>query len=47
MVCSLRAINSDVVVWLGDKGDEIAERLDKEGPGRKVSGKYVIPPSLS
>ena len=41
VVASLRTIKSDVVVGLGDKGDEIAERLDKEEPGWKISGKYV------
>lgn len=40
-VCSLRTIKSDVVVGLGDEGDEIAERMDKEEPGWKISGKYV------
>ena len=42
-ICSLRTIKSDVVVGLGDEGDEIAERLDKEEPGWKISGKYVSP----
>ncbi|KAF9785558.1 hypothetical protein BJ322DRAFT_839372 [Thelephora terrestris] len=41
-ICSLRTIKSDVVVGLGDKGDEIAERLDKEEPGWKISGKYAV-----
>ena len=41
VVASLRTIKSDVVVGLGDQGDEIAERLDKEEPGWKISGKYV------
>lgn len=40
-ICSLRTIKSDVVVGLGDAGDEIAARLDKEDPGWKISGKYV------
>ena len=46
-VCSLRTIKSDVVVGLtgesGDSkgGDAIGERLDKEEPGWKISGKYV------
>lgn len=40
-VCSLRTIKSDVVVGLGDDGDVLAERLDKEEPGWKISGKYV------
>ena len=38
-VCSLRTIKSDVVVGL--ESDEIAEKLDKEEPGWKISGKYV------
>jgi hypothetical protein len=38
-VCSLRTIKSDVVVGLED--DEMAEKLDKEEPGWKISGKYV------
>ncbi|KAF7347609.1 DUF89 domain-containing protein [Mycena venus] len=41
-VVSLRTVKSDVVVGLGDKGDEIAERLDKEEPGWKISGKYAV-----
>jgi hypothetical protein len=41
-VCSLRTIKSDVVVGLGDGGDEIAEKLDKEEPGWKISGKYAV-----
>jgi hypothetical protein len=40
-VCSLRTIKSDVVVGLGDSGDEVAEKLDKEEQGWKISGKYV------
>ena len=40
-VCSLRTIKSDVVVGLGSDGDELAERLDKEEEGWKISGKYV------
>lgn len=40
-VCSLRTIKSDVVVGLGDDGDRIAEQLDKNEPGWKISGKYV------
>lgn len=43
-ICSLRTIKSDVVVGLGDKGDETAERLDKDEPGWKISGKYVSVP---
>ena len=48
-ICSLRTVKSDVVVGLGDDGDEISQRLDKEEPGWKISGKYVSlsPPSLS
>jgi hypothetical protein len=38
-VCSLRTIKSDVVVGL--ESEETAERLDKEEPGWKISGKYV------
>jgi len=38
-VCSLRTVKSDVVVGL--ESDELAERLDKEEPGWKISGKYV------
>ena len=47
-VCSLRTVKSDVVVGLGDEGDALAERMDKEEPGWKISGKYVSPtPNLS
>ena len=45
-VCSLRTIKSDVVVGLGPDGDELAEKLDKEEPGWKISGKYVRALSL-
>jgi hypothetical protein len=38
-VCSLRTIKSDVVVGL--ESNAMAERLDKEEPGWKISGKYV------
>jgi len=38
-VCSLRTVKSDVVVGL--KGED-AERLDKEEPGWKISGKYAV-----
>ena len=38
-VCSMRTIKSDVVVGLPDPF--IAERLDVEEPGWKISGKYV------
>ncbi|KAN0100381.1 Protein of unknown function DUF89 domain containing protein [Tylopilus felleus] len=41
-VCSLRTIKSDVVVGLGDDGDRIAEKLDKDEPGWKISGKYAV-----
>jgi hypothetical protein len=41
-VCSLRTIKSDVVVGLGDGGDVVAERLDKEEKGWKISGKYAV-----
>ncbi|KAF8832015.1 hypothetical protein HHX47_DHR1001159 [Lentinula edodes] len=40
-IASLRTIKSDVVVGLGDEGDETAEKLDNEEPGWKISGKYV------
>jgi len=40
-VASLRTIKSDVVVGFGDEGDATAEKLDKEEPGWKISGKYV------
>ena len=38
-ICSLRTIKSDVVVGL--ESDEVAERLDNDEPGWKISGKYV------
>ena len=38
-ICSLRTIKSDVVVGL--ESDEVAENLDKEKPGWKISGEYV------
>ncbi|KAK7058502.1 Hairy/enhancer-of-split with YRPW motif protein 2 [Paramarasmius palmivorus] len=41
-VASLRTVKSDVVVGLGDEGDEIAEKLDKTEPGWKISGKYAV-----
>jgi len=41
VIASLRTIKSDVVVGLGDNADETVERLDKEEPGWKISGKYV------
>ncbi|KAK0233811.1 hypothetical protein IW262DRAFT_1258417 [Armillaria fumosa] len=41
-VASLRTIKSDVVVGLGADGDEIAEKLDNEEPGWKISGKYAV-----
>ncbi|KAJ3829385.1 hypothetical protein F5880DRAFT_1470747 [Lentinula raphanica] len=41
-IASLRTIKSDVVVGLGDEGDEIAEKLDNEEPGWKISGKYAV-----
>ena len=40
-ICSMRTIKSDVVVGLGPEGDKLAEKLDKEEPGWKISGKYV------
>ncbi|KAG8936226.1 hypothetical protein FRC02_003926 [Tulasnella sp. 418] len=39
-VVSLRTIKSDVVVGLDS--DETAERLDREEPGWKISGKYAV-----
>ncbi|KIY50418.1 DUF89-domain-containing protein [Fistulina hepatica ATCC 64428] len=41
-VASLRTIKSDVVVGLGENGDEIAEKLDETEPGWKISGKYAV-----
>jgi hypothetical protein len=38
-VCSLRTIKSDVIVGL-PKG--LGEKLDKEEPGWKISGKYAV-----
>ena len=41
----MRTIKSDVVVGLGEGGEAISERLDKDEPGWKISGKYVsLPP---
>lgn len=39
VVCSLRTVKSDVVVGL--PSNEIADELDKNEPGWKISGKYV------
>ncbi|EIN13873.1 DUF89-domain-containing protein [Punctularia strigosozonata HHB-11173 SS5] len=39
-ICSLRTIKSDVVVGL--ESDEIAEHLDKNEPGWRISGKYAV-----
>ncbi|ETW87126.1 hypothetical protein HETIRDRAFT_437750 [Heterobasidion irregulare TC 32-1] len=39
-ICSLRTIKSDVVVGL--ESDEVAERLDNDEPGWKISGKYAV-----
>ncbi|KAI0322978.1 DUF89-domain-containing protein [Amylostereum chailletii] len=39
-ICSLRTIKSDVVVGL--ETEEMAEKLDKEEPGWKISGKYAV-----
>ncbi|KDQ63021.1 hypothetical protein JAAARDRAFT_53250 [Jaapia argillacea MUCL 33604] len=39
-ICSLRTIKSDVVV--GMESDELAEKLDDEEPGWKISGKYAV-----
>ena len=38
----MRTIKSDVVVGLGPDGDKLAERLDKEEEGWKISGKYAV-----
>src|ERR1700731_3475669 len=46
-VCSLRTIKSDVVVGLGDQGNEIAGTLDKAEPGWKARGKYVCAAAIS
>lgn len=40
-VCSMRTIKSDVVVGLGEDGNDIASKLDREEDGWKISGKYV------
>ncbi|KAF8588114.1 DUF89-domain-containing protein [Ramaria rubella] len=39
-ICSLRTIKSDVVVGL--PSNTLAEKLDKEEPGWKISGKYAV-----
>ncbi|KDQ10142.1 hypothetical protein BOTBODRAFT_137059 [Botryobasidium botryosum FD-172 SS1] len=39
-ICSLRTIKSDVVVGLPDGA--VADRLDEQEPGWKISGKYAI-----
>jgi hypothetical protein len=41
-IASLRTIKSDVVVGLGDDGDELAEKLDDTEKGWKISGKYAV-----
>ncbi|KIY73593.1 DUF89-domain-containing protein [Cylindrobasidium torrendii FP15055 ss-10] len=41
-VASLRTVKSDVVVGLGEDGDALAEKLDNEEPGWKISGKYAV-----
>lgn len=41
VIVSLRTIKSDVVVGLGQDGDQVAEHLDETEPGWKISGKYV------
>jgi damage-control phosphatase, subfamily III len=38
-ICSMRTIKSDVVVGL--ESDELAEHLDKNEAGWRISGKYV------
>lgn len=40
-IASLRTIKSDVVVGLGSDGNMVAENLDAQEPGWKISGKYV------
>lgn len=40
-ICSMRTIKSDVVVGLGPEGDKLADKLENEEPGWKISGKYV------
>ncbi|KAF8808126.1 DUF89-domain-containing protein [Phlegmacium glaucopus] len=42
VIASLRTIKSDVVVGIGEKADKTVERLDKEEPGWKISGKYAV-----
>ncbi|KIJ53819.1 hypothetical protein M422DRAFT_154437 [Sphaerobolus stellatus SS14] len=39
-VCSMRTIKSDVVVGMPDPS--VADRLDKEEPGWRISGKYAV-----
>ncbi|KAI0783304.1 DUF89-domain-containing protein [Abortiporus biennis] len=41
-ICSLRTIKSDVVVGLGENGDELGAKLDEEESGWKISGKYAV-----
>jgi hypothetical protein len=38
-VVSLRTVKSDVVVGVDN---EVAEKLDKEEPGWRISGKYAV-----
>lgn len=38
-VASLRTVKSDVVVGVDN---EVAEKLDKEEPGWRISGKYAV-----
>ncbi|KJA28404.1 hypothetical protein HYPSUDRAFT_129511 [Hypholoma sublateritium FD-334 SS-4] len=42
VIVSLRTIKSDVVVGLGQDGDQVAEHLDETEPGWKISGKYAV-----
>ncbi|OCB85624.1 DUF89-domain-containing protein [Sanghuangporus baumii] len=39
-ICSLRTVKSDVVVGL--PSNELADKLDKDEPGWKISGKYAV-----
>ncbi|KAI0094452.1 hypothetical protein BDY19DRAFT_981936 [Irpex rosettiformis] len=41
-VCSMRTIKSNLVVGLGENGNEISAISDKEEDGLKISGKYAM-----
>ncbi|KAK7695030.1 hypothetical protein QCA50_002218 [Cerrena zonata] len=41
-ICSIRTIKSDVVIGLGDDGENIGSKLDKDEKGWKISGKYAV-----